>query len=165
MRIGIDTGGTFTDVVVVDEVTGEVFATKTPSTPEDPSLAVLQGLRKVLRLAGASTDAVAAVSHGTTVATNALLEERFEGLGLVTTEQNEASDTVTAGNVIRTEPPAGTEVDQGTTVLLVVSSGATRAASRRRAGAARRSRPGRRPRTRSRRRGARRTTRRGAAAS
>ncbi len=47
------------------------------------------------------------------------------GLGLVTTEQNEASDTVTAGNVIRTEPAAGTEVDQGTTVLLVVSSGAT----------------------------------------
>ena len=86
MRIGIDTGGTFTDVVAVDEATGEVFATKTPSTPEDPSLAVLQGLRKVLRLAGASTDAVAAVSHGTTVATNALLEERFEGLGLVTTE-------------------------------------------------------------------------------
>jgi serine/threonine-protein kinase len=47
------------------------------------------------------------------------------GLGLVTTEQNEASDTVAAGSVIRTEPPAGTEVDQGTTVLLVVSSGAT----------------------------------------
>jgi N-methylhydantoinase B len=86
LRIGIDTGGTFTDVVAVDEATGETFATKTPSTPEDPSRAVLEGLGKVLRLAGAPAGAVAAVSHGTTVATNALLEERFEGLGLLTTE-------------------------------------------------------------------------------
>ncbi len=83
-RIGIDTGGTFTDVVAVDEATGEVFATKTPSTPADPSLAVLEGLRKIRRLAGA--DEVSAVCHGTTVATNALLEERFADLGLVTTE-------------------------------------------------------------------------------
>ena len=73
-RIGVDTGGTFTDVVAVDEATGEIFTTKTPSTPEDPSLAVLEGLRKILRLAGAPTSAVTAVSHGTTVATNALLE-------------------------------------------------------------------------------------------
>ncbi|HWC05604.1 MAG TPA: hydantoinase B/oxoprolinase family protein [Methylomirabilota bacterium] len=86
LRIGIDTGGTFTDVVAVDEATGELFATKTPSIPEDRSLAVLEGLRKVLRLAGAPAGAVAAVSHGTTVATNALLEERFDGLALVTTE-------------------------------------------------------------------------------
>jgi N-methylhydantoinase B len=86
LRIGIDTGGTFTDVVAVDEATGEIFTTKTPSVPEDPSLAVLEGLRKVLRLAGASRDSVGAISHGTTVATNALLEERFDDLGLVTTE-------------------------------------------------------------------------------
>ena len=85
LRIGIDTGGTFTDVVAVDETTGEVFTTKTPSIPENPSRAVLEGLRKVLRLAGQSAGAVAAVSHGTTVATNALLEERFDGLALVTT--------------------------------------------------------------------------------
>src|SRR5262245_39420992 len=85
LRIGIDTGGTFTDVVAVDETTGAIFATKTPSRPEDPSEAVVEGLRKVLRLAGAPPGAVAAVSHGTTVATNALLEERFDGLGLVTT--------------------------------------------------------------------------------
>jgi N-methylhydantoinase B len=86
LRIGIDTGGTFTDVVAVDETTGEIFTTKTPSTPEDPSLAVLEGLRKILRLAGMSSRAVAAVSHGTTVATNALLEEEFHELALVTTE-------------------------------------------------------------------------------
>src|SRR5262245_5869523 len=85
LRIGIDTGGTFTDVVAVDEATGEVYATKTPSTPADPSVAVLDGLRKILRLAGAGGGAVAAVCHGTTVATNAHLEERFDDLRLITT--------------------------------------------------------------------------------
>src|SRR2546428_9747549 len=91
LRIGIDTGGTFTDIVAIDEATGEIFTTKTPSTPQDPSVGVLDGIRKILRLvdnaaAAASRPAVAAVSHGTTVATNALLEEQFPGLGLVTTE-------------------------------------------------------------------------------
>src|SRR5262249_3279592 len=83
LRIGIDTGGTFTDVVAVDESTGAIAVTKTPTTPQDPSLGVLEGIRKVLRLWGGGE--VAAVSHGTTVATNALLEERFDGLALVTT--------------------------------------------------------------------------------
>src|SRR5882672_260305 len=83
LRIGIDTGGTFTDVVAVDESTGAIVTTKTPTTPHDPSLGVLEGIRKVLRLVGGGE--VAAVSHGTTVATNALLEERFDGLALVTT--------------------------------------------------------------------------------
>src|SRR3989449_1302883 len=95
LRIGIDTGGTFTDVVAIDEATGEILTTKTPSTPHDPSVGVLDGIRKILRLAGhavsapaavVSRPAVAAVSHGTTVATNALLQERFPGLGLVTTQ-------------------------------------------------------------------------------
>ena len=94
-RIGIDTGGTFTDVVAIDEATGEILTTKTPSTPRDPSVGVLAGIRKILRLArhaaaspasAAPRPAVAAVSHGTTVATNALLQERFPGLGLVTTK-------------------------------------------------------------------------------
>ena len=95
LRIGIDTGGTFTDVVAIDESTGEIFTTKTPSTPHDPSIGVLDGIRKILRLvshaasaggAAVSRPAVSAVSHGTTVATNALLQERFPGLGLVTTQ-------------------------------------------------------------------------------
>src|SRR5207249_1596843 len=77
LRIGIDTGGTFTDVVAVDESTGAVVITKTPTTTQDPSLGVLEGIRKVLRLAGGGE--VAAVSHGTTVATNALLAERYDG--------------------------------------------------------------------------------------
>ena len=88
LRIGIDTGGTFTDVVAVDEATGAIFMTKTPSTPHDPSVGVLDGINKILRLVDhtAATPAVASVSHGTTVATNALLQERFPGLGLVTTQ-------------------------------------------------------------------------------
>src|SRR5499427_10803773 len=83
-RIGIDTGGTFTDVVALNETTGEIFATKTPTTVHDPSIGVIEGIRKALDLAGQGT--LTSVSHGTTVATNALLQEEFPGLGLVTTE-------------------------------------------------------------------------------
>jgi len=95
LRIGIDTGGTFTDVVAIDGVTGEILTTKTPSTPQDPSIGVLDAIRKILRLANGAPFAsatatarpvVTAVSHGTTVATNALLQERFPGLGLITTQ-------------------------------------------------------------------------------
>jgi N-methylhydantoinase A len=85
-RIGIDTGGTFTDVVAVDEETGQVVATKTPSTPADPAVGFMTGVGKVLELLGLDGDAVRAVSHGTTVATNQLLEGRVGELGFVTTE-------------------------------------------------------------------------------
>ena len=93
IRIGIDTGGTFTDVVALDESTGQVTTTKTPSTPADPAQGFLTGVDKVLgMLSAARPDAhvggadVAAVSHGTTVATNALLEDDIERMGLITTE-------------------------------------------------------------------------------
>jgi len=82
-RIGIDTGGTFTDIVALNEATGEIYTTKTPTTVHDPSVGVTQAITKILALAGGGR--VASVSHGTTVATNALLEERFPALGLVTT--------------------------------------------------------------------------------
>ncbi|HEY7127028.1 MAG TPA: hydantoinase/oxoprolinase family protein [Ktedonobacterales bacterium] len=84
-RLGIDTGGTFTDVVALDEGSGALATTKTPSTPSDPSRGLLDGIRKVLRQMGTSPDTVATVAHGTTVATNALLEERFSSLGLLVT--------------------------------------------------------------------------------
>ncbi len=86
IRIGIDTGGTFTDVVAVDEVSGELVTTKTPSTPADPAVGFMTGIDKVLGQLGLGGDAVAAVSHGTTVATNKLLEGKVENLGFVTTE-------------------------------------------------------------------------------
>src|ERR1700730_8782515 len=86
LRVGIDTGGTFTDVVAYDEATGRLTVTKTPSTPADPAAGLLAGLRKALTLAGTAPEAVAAVSHGTTIATNQLLQGDTGGLGLITTE-------------------------------------------------------------------------------
>jgi N-methylhydantoinase A len=86
IRIGIDTGGTFTDVVALEEDTGRVVTTKTPSTPADPAEGFLAGVAKVLDRLGADGGAVAAVSHGTTVATNQLLEDRIADLGFITTE-------------------------------------------------------------------------------
>ena len=86
-RVGVDSGGTFTDVCLVDESTGEVRVWKVPSTPDDPSRAiaggVVDGLRAVTR---DSTDAIAYFGHGTTVATNALLQHRGAATGLLTTE-------------------------------------------------------------------------------
>jgi N-methylhydantoinase A len=84
VRIGIDTGGTFTDVVAVDPA-GRLVATKVPSTPGDPSVAFLRAIEKSLGLAGAPESDVGDVAHGTTVATNALLEDDFSGLGFITT--------------------------------------------------------------------------------
>ncbi|SFN21656.1 MULTISPECIES: hydantoinase/oxoprolinase family protein [Actinomadura] len=85
LRIGIDTGGTFTDVVALDEG-GGLTTTKTPSTPADPAEGFADGVAKVLGLLGAAPGDVAALSHGTTVATNRLLEDRIDDLGFVTTE-------------------------------------------------------------------------------
>ena len=86
IRIGIDTGGTFTDVVAVDEQTGEMATTKTPSTPHDPAVGFMAGLRKVLGTLGVDGGSISAVSHGTTVATNKLLEGKVENLGFITTD-------------------------------------------------------------------------------
>src|SRR3712207_1014632 len=90
VRIGIDTGGTFTDVVAVDEATGWTTTTKTPSTPADPAQGFLTGVRKVLGLLGLDGGAITAVSHGTTVATNQLLEGRLDRIGFITTEGYES---------------------------------------------------------------------------
>jgi N-methylhydantoinase A len=90
IRIGIDTGGTFTDVVAFDEDSGEVVTTKTPSTPGNPADGFLAGIDKVLGIAGAAFDDVVAVSHGTTVATNQLLEGKVDALGFITTAGYEA---------------------------------------------------------------------------
>ncbi|HET9997403.1 MAG TPA: hydantoinase/oxoprolinase family protein [Nocardioides sp.] len=93
IRIGIDTGGTFTDVVAFDEGSGELVTTKTPSTPRNPADGFMAGIDKVLGLLGlpeGDGDAISAVSHGTTVATNQLLEGKVDALGYITTEGYEA---------------------------------------------------------------------------
>lgn len=82
--IGIDTGGTFTDVVAVEAITGRRIHEKVLSTPDDPSEAIAAGLRAVLeRTPGAS---VRALAHGTTVATNSVLEDHLPTTGMLTTE-------------------------------------------------------------------------------
>ncbi|MBA3418577.1 MAG: hydantoinase/oxoprolinase family protein [Geodermatophilaceae bacterium] len=86
IRIGIDTGGTFTDVVAVDEQTGALVTTKTPSTPADPADGFMTAVTKVLELLGEDGAAVGSVAHGTTVATNQLLEGKLGRLGFITTE-------------------------------------------------------------------------------
>jgi N-methylhydantoinase A len=86
-RLALDTGGTCTDVVAFDEQTGTRYTTKTPTTPGDPSQGFMQGVRKIAERAGFSLNDLAAVAHGTTVATNALLSEEgsLPGLGLIVT--------------------------------------------------------------------------------
>jgi N-methylhydantoinase A len=86
-RLALDTGGTFTDVVALDERTGEVHTTKTPTTPSDPSAGFMVGIHKIARQAGFASSDISGVSHGTTVATNALLSEEgsLAGLGLIVT--------------------------------------------------------------------------------
>jgi N-methylhydantoinase A len=86
LRVGIDTGGTFTDVVAVDDDSGEIVTVKTPSTPDDPAEGFLTGVRKVLAVMAAGPRDVVSVSHGTTVATNQLLQGDVHGLGFITTE-------------------------------------------------------------------------------
>jgi N-methylhydantoinase B len=86
IRVGIDTGGTFTDVVALDTETGRIVSTKTPSTPRDPAEGFLSALRQGLELLDADPADVAGVVHGTTVATNHLLEGDVGRVGLITTE-------------------------------------------------------------------------------
>ncbi len=86
VRIGVDTGGTFTDVVALNEESGRLVVTKTPSTPADPADGFMTGVHKVLDTLGLGGDAVGAVSHGTTVATDKLLEGKVGDLGFITTE-------------------------------------------------------------------------------
>ena len=86
IRVGIDTGGTFTDVVAFDQDSGALITTKTPSTPANPADGFINGMHKVLDLLGATGADVTAVCHGTTVATNQLLEGKVPELGFITTE-------------------------------------------------------------------------------
>ena len=73
VRIGLDVGGTFTDLFLVDEATGRTIRHKLPSTPEDPYRAPIQGLEEILQKSNLPASAVGFVGLGTTVATNALL--------------------------------------------------------------------------------------------
>lgn len=84
-RLGVDVGGTFTDVLLVDASNGQTWRAKTPSTPEDQSVGVLNGIRQACGRAGADLADIGEILHGTTVATNAILEGKGTTVGLVTT--------------------------------------------------------------------------------
>ena len=85
-RLGVDVGGTFTDLLLHDTDSGQVWLAKTRSTPEDQSKGVLEGVRLITERAGIKAGDIEAILHGTTVATNAVLERRGARVGLLVTE-------------------------------------------------------------------------------
>ncbi|MES1943911.1 N-methylhydantoinase (ATP-hydrolyzing) A 2 [Salinisphaera sp. PC39] len=85
-HLGVDVGGTFTDVLLIDEDSGKTYTAKVPSTPEDSSQGVLNGITKVCERAGVDPTKVDYVMHGTTVATNAVLTGKGAKVGLVATK-------------------------------------------------------------------------------
>ncbi len=85
-RLGIDVGGTFTDFLLFNNKTGELKLEKTPSTPADQSIGILDGIHKIVERNGLSASEIDLILHGTTVATNAVLEEKGALVGLITTK-------------------------------------------------------------------------------
>lgn len=85
LSVAVDIGGTFTDVALLDRATGKVWRAKTPSVPSDPSEAFLNGIRLALADAGREAASLGQVLHGTTVATNMILEDKGARTALVTT--------------------------------------------------------------------------------
>jgi N-methylhydantoinase A len=85
-RLGVDVGGTFTDLLLINEESGETFTAKVPSTPEDSSVGVLNGISRICEESGVAPANINRVMHGTTVATNAVLTGRGAKVGLVTTK-------------------------------------------------------------------------------
>jgi N-methylhydantoinase A len=85
VRVGIDIGGTFTDFLLIDSASGSFAVHKALTTPQDPSVAVLDGLKTLLDSAGVAPSAVTQIVHGTTLVTNALIERKGAVTGLLTT--------------------------------------------------------------------------------
>src|SRR5438067_4478139 len=85
-RLGVDVGGTFTDLLLVHDESGSLHRVKTPSTPADPSEGVLTGIKRIAESAGTEIADIRNILHGTTVATNAVLESKGARVGLITTK-------------------------------------------------------------------------------
>jgi N-methylhydantoinase A len=122
-RLAIDVGGTFTDLLLFNEESREMVLTKTPSTNVDPSIGVLSGIHKVAALAGIDPGSLSLMLHGTTVATNAVLEGKGARVGLITTKGFEQVLHVARGQtpgplagwiiMIKPEPMAPLELTLG----------------------------------------------------
>ena len=85
-RLGVDVGGTFTDLIYVDDVAGTVLVHKLPTTPADPSRGTIAGIRELTETAGTDPGALDQVFHGTTIATNIVIEHNGATVGMITTE-------------------------------------------------------------------------------
>lgn len=85
-RLGVDVGGTFTDLLLINEKSGDIFTAKVPSTPHDSSVGVLNGIDRVCKNAGIDPREITHFMHGTTVATNTVLTGSGAKVGLVTTK-------------------------------------------------------------------------------
>jgi N-methylhydantoinase A len=88
-RLGIDVGGTFTDLLLFDERSGAMRLLKTPSTPSDQSIGILNGIQQLIEETGVPASEISALLHGTTVSTNIVLEEKGAKVGLLVTENFE----------------------------------------------------------------------------
>lgn len=86
LRLGVDVGGTFTDLLLLDEKNGRTFTAKVPSTPADSSIGVLNGVERICREANINPNDISEVMHGTTVATNTVLTKAGALVGLVTSK-------------------------------------------------------------------------------
>ena len=84
--IAVDTGGTFTDVSLADLASGRFWQVKMPTTPDDQSRGFVEGVRRVLALANIKPSEIGGVFHGTTVATNAILERKGARVGMLTSD-------------------------------------------------------------------------------
>jgi len=84
-RLGFDIGGTFTDLVIADEATGEIRIVKVPSTPKNPNIGALQGLKRLLAESNVKAGQLAFAIHGTTIVTNTVIERKGAKTGLITT--------------------------------------------------------------------------------
>ena len=89
-RLGVDVGGTFTDFLLINESDGSTHTAKVPSTPEDSSIGVLNGVARICDQSGVNPKDINLVMHGTTVATNAVLTGNGAKVGLLTTEGYES---------------------------------------------------------------------------
>ena len=88
-RLGIDVGGTFTDLLLFNETTGEINLLKTPSTPEDQSVGIFIGIQEIIAKNSLNPADITALLHGTTISTNIVLEEKGSRVGLLVTENFE----------------------------------------------------------------------------
>ena len=85
-RLAVDIGGTFTDIVALEETSGALHLAKVPSTPDDPASGFLTGIERIMQQGSIAASDVGAVFHGTTVATHAILERKYSELGLIITQ-------------------------------------------------------------------------------